>query len=444
MSGEHRIAAPEFSEAALADKFAETYVESFRYVSEWRRWLQWDGTRWRREKTVLAYDLARKQCVSVASGCNKPNESKALASQKTVAAVEKLARADRRLAATDDQWDADPWLLNTSDGVINLRNGKTREHRPSDYLTKITGTHADYECPTPIWQRFLNRVFDSDKSLIGFMQRVVGYSLTGSTSEHALFFLYGTGANGKSVFLNTISGVLGDYHKTAPIETFTASNVERHPTDVAGLVGARLVTATETEEGRRWAEARVKALTGGDPISARFMRQDFFEFTPHFKLVIAGNHKPGLRSVDEAIRRRFHLVPFTVTIPMAERDKDFAAKLKAEWPGILAWAVEGCLTWQTTGLAAPATVRDATADYLDSQDALGTWIEDCCVRDPQAFQSTGDLFSSYRSWAEKAGEHVGGEKGFRQKLQERGFNPLRTELARGFTGLAIRDKGPWR
>ena len=173
-----------------------------------------------------------------------------------------------------------------------------------------------------------------------------GYALTGITREHALFFLYGTGANGKSVFLNTVSGIMADYATTAPIETFIASRDERHPTDIAGLQGARLVTAFETEDGRRWAESKLKALTGGDRVAARFMRQDFFEFVPQFKLLIAGNHKPRLRAVDEAMRRRFNLVPFTVTIPEPERDKDLAEKLRDEWPGILRWMVERCLAWQ--------------------------------------------------------------------------------------------------
>jgi putative DNA primase/helicase len=174
----------------------------------------------------------------------------------------------------------------------------------------------------------------------------------GLTREHALFFGYGTGANGKSVLLSTIAGTLGEYHRTAPIETFTASNADRHPTDLAGLRAARLVTATETEEGRRWAESRIKKLTGGDKVAARFMRQDFFEYRPAFKLIIAGNHKPSLRSVDEAIRRRFHLIPFSITIPPEERDPDLAEKLKDERPAILAWLIEGCLEWQTVGLKA--------------------------------------------------------------------------------------------
>ncbi|WP_373503766.1 phage/plasmid primase, P4 family [Aestuariivirga sp.] len=257
------------------------------------------------------------------------------------------------------------------------------------------------------------------------------------TSAHALFFLYGLGANGKSVFIDTLAGVLGDYHKTAPIETFTASSGDRHPTDLAGLRGARLVTATETEEGRRWAEAKIKQLTGGDKISARFMRQDFFEYVPQFKLLVAGNHKPGLRSVDEAIRRRFHLLPFTVTIPAEERDLHLKDKLKAEWPGILSWAVQGCLDWQRVGLNPPEAVKQATAAYLEAEDATAAWLDDCCIVDPQAWESSADLFSSWKTWAEKAGEPIGSSKSFVAKLETRGFRENRKRHGRGYTGYSI-------
>jgi putative DNA primase/helicase len=223
--------------------------------------------------------------------------------------------------------------------VVDLRAGKARPHRAEDYITKITAVGPLGDCP--LFLAFLDRITGRDNELVAYLQRVLGYGLTGLTREHALFFGYGTGARGKSVLLSTVAGILGDYHKTAPIETFTATNGDRHPTDLAGLRGARLVTATETEEGRRRAESRIKQLTGGDTVSARFMRQDFFEYRPTFKLFIAGNHKPSLRSVDEAIRRRFHLIPFAVTIPPEERDGELAEKLRAEWPGILAWMIAG-------------------------------------------------------------------------------------------------------
>ena len=242
------------------------------------------------------------------------------------------------------------------------------------------------------------------------------------------------GANGKSVFISTVAGIFGDYHTTAPIETFTASHSDRHPTDLAGLRGARLVTATETEEGRRWAEARLKTLTGGDKVAARFMRQDFFEYRPAFKLMIAGNHKPGLRSVDEAIRRRFHLIPFSVTIPAERRDPELGEKLKAEWPGILQWMIEGCADWQEFGLAPPAAVTGATAAYLEAEDAVAAWIDDCCTRDVSAWETRAPLFASWKLWAEGAGEYCGPAKRFYQALEARGFTARKAAPRAGLRG----------
>jgi putative DNA primase/helicase len=426
---------PAFTDEALALRFAERHANDLRYVAAWGKWLHWTGTHWRLDETLLAFDKARSICRSAAAECNKEKVAAVLASAKTVAAIERLAKADRRLAATADQWDADPWLLNTPWGVIDLKTGEPRSHDPNDYLTRITAASPGGDCPT--WLAFLTRVTGGDSDLQNFMQRMAGYSLTGDTSAHALFFLYGTGANGKSVTIDTLAGILGDYHKAAPIETFTASTSERHPTDLAGLRGARLVTAVETEEGRRWAESKIKSLTGGDTISARFMRQDFFEFQPQFKLVIAGNHKPGLRSVDEAIRRRFHLLPFTVTIPEAERDERLKDKLKAEWPGILKWMVAGCLDWQAQGLNAPEAVRMATAAYLEAEDATAAWIDDCCIRDPNAWSQSNELFASWKVWAERSGEFVGSSKRFTQNLETRGFHMMRKNSGRGFQGIEI-------
>src|ERR1700722_11091631 len=294
--------APAFSDEDLALRFAGQHADDLRFVAAWNRWLVWDGKNWQFEETLRAWDFARQICRDAATQChNKPKEAGGIASAKTVYAVERLARSDRGLAATIDQWDTDPWQLNTPQGVIDLTTGQSRPHIPEDYITKITAVAPKGECPR--FLAFLDRITGGDSELVAYIQRVLGYGLTGLTREHALFFGYGTGANGKSVLLFTVAGKLGGYHKTAPIGKFTASNGDRHQTDLASLRGARLVTATETEEGRRWAESRIKQLTGGDTVAARFMRQDFFEYRPVFKLIIAGNHKPSLRSVDEAICR---------------------------------------------------------------------------------------------------------------------------------------------
>ena len=430
-------AAPAFSDDALALNFTKRYGDRLRYVAVWGKWLEYDGARWAPEPTWKVFDFARIVCRESASACNKDGEAKKLASAATVAAVERLARSDRQHAAGADQWDADQWQLNTPTGTIDLQTGEMRKHDRHDHLTKITAIGPGGGCP--LWLEFLRRITDGDDDLIAFMKRMIGYSLTGSTREHALFFGYGTGANGKSVFLNTIAGIMGDYQTTASTDTFTVSHTDRHPTDLASLRGARLVTAIETEEGRRWAESRIKALTGGDPISARFMRQDFFEFTPTFKLVICGNHRPSLRNIDEAIRRRLFLIPFDVTIPPDERDETLPERLKTEWPGILEWAIDGCLDWLEHGLAAPERVRAATDEYLAAEDSFAAWLEEAVDRSDGAHETTGELYQSWTTWATKAGEFVGSQKRFSQIMRDRGFEPKReggTGRA-GFTGVSL-------
>jgi putative DNA primase/helicase len=394
---------PSYVEDTLALQFASRHQDELRFVAKWNRWLMYDGKRWAEDDTLHIYDLVRALCRETALNDDKST----IASAKSIAAVEKLARTDRRLAARIAQWDADIWLLNTPKGVIDLRSGDTHSHEPLNYLTKMTTVESDSECPIPLWLAFLKRVTGGDSALVGFLQRMAGYSLTGSIREHALFFHYGTGANGKSTFANVLSGILGDYQRTAPIETFIAAYGERHPTDLAGFQGARLVTAIETEEGRRWDETKVKTLTGGDRVSARFMRQDFFEYQPQFKLMIAGNHKPALRSVDEAIRRRLHLIPWSVVIPAAERDKELPDKLRPEWPGILHWMVQGCLRWQKIGLAPPKAVADATDAYIEGEDAFTNWIEEWNERDANHWQHNQTLFASWKAYCDKTGEFVG-------------------------------------
>jgi putative DNA primase/helicase len=436
---------PAFSEDDLALRFVDRHLRDLRYVAEWHKWMSFDGARWSPDKTIRAFARVREICREIASECPDPSRRSALVAAKTVGAVTTLARSDQRIAAVIDQWDGDPWLLNTPAGAVDLKTGELRAHRPEDYTTKLTGAAPDASCLTPLFLDFLDRIFGGDKDLIAFVQRVAGYVLAGSTREHAMFFCYGTGANGKSTFLNAITAAVGDYHRTAPIETFTDSKSDRHPTELAGLQGARLVTAVETEEGRRWAESKLKALTGGDAIAARFMRQDFFEYTPQFKLLIAGNHKPGLRSVDEAIRRRLYLIPFAVTIPPEDRDPSLSDKLVAELPGILTWMIEGCLAWQQTGLKPPTAVTAATANYLEAEDAIAAWIEECCERNPKWWTSSTELYMNWQQWAQRSGEQPGSLKYFSQRLEKRpGLEFKRKEDGRGFYGLCLNSSGQWR
>jgi P4 family phage/plasmid primase-like protien len=423
----------EFMDDMLASRFTAKH-DDLRFTAEWGYWSQWDGVCWVRKSAPAVFDLARLVCREAAA--ESPEIARKITGG-TVATVEKLARGDSHHLTALDQWDSDPWLLNTPGGVVDLRTGVLRAAKREDYCTKVTAV-APGECAEcPQWMAFLDRITAGQVELQQFMQRMCGYTLTGTTREHALFFLYGTGANGKSVFLNTISSIMGDYVRAAPVEAFIASPTQSHPTDLAGLQGARLVTAVETEDGRRWAESKLKALTGGDRIAARFMRQDYFEFTPQFKLVIAGNHKPGLRTVDEAMRRRLNLLPFTVTIPAAERDAELTEKLRAEWSGILQWMIDGCLAWQREGLNAPGIVRDATEKYLSAEDTPARWMEDCCVLSRACWTSASALFGSWEQWCEQNHEYPGAQKRFSESLESRGFQQVRTRAARGFTGIGL-------
>jgi putative DNA primase/helicase len=437
-------AIPRTSDEALAVRFADRYGEDLRFVAAWGRWLIWSGRLWEADETLRAFDFSRAFCRAESARIAKPTTAKAVASARTVAAVVSLARADRRMAATVEQWDADPWALMTRERVLDLKSGVSRAPARAHYRTKSTAVDpVAGDCAS--WRRFLGEITRQNRELQDYLQRVAGYALTGSTQEHALFFLYGTGANGKGVFLNTLRGIWQDFGAVAPMATFCEARTERHPTDLAMLRGARLVIAQETGEGRYWDEAKIKALTGGDPIAARFMRQDFFEYTPAFKLLVAGNSKPSLRNVDEAIRRRIHLVPFEVTIPAERRDPELTERLKGEWPQILNWAVEGCMQWRSRGPEPPKAVAEATAAYLMAEDRLGDFIDECCKTGPQLFGDSERLWEAWVAWTTNANERTGSRKAFGQNMSGTGSRQRRRGTGAAIPGSRLtrhRPRGP--
>jgi putative DNA primase/helicase len=427
-----------YGEDAIALDFAEQHTD-LRYVAAWHRWMLWSGTCWSHENTTLAFDRARTLCRAAA----EKTSDKTLAKAKTINAVVTMALADRRIAATADQWDTDPMLLTAGEATVDLRTGIGHEADPLDYITKKAACSiAPAGTAHPIWTAFLDRITAGNQELQGFLQRYVGYCCSGDTAEHVFVFAHGTGANGKSTFTNTIGGILGNYATIADMATFIASNTQQHPTDLAKLMGARIVIAQETQKGRCWDETKIKALTGGDKIAARFMRQDFFDFTPTFKLFICGNHKPQLSNVDEAMRRRLLLVPFAVQIPPAERDPQLTEKLKAEYPAILRWMVEGCIEWQRSGLHPPAIVRDATEDYFSGQDDIGQWLADCTEDGGTfAFTRSSVLFSSWKQWSDNRNMKVGSAKALTQALVDCGYTQKRgSNGERGFARLVIKDQ----
>ena len=435
---------PEYSDDSLALAFTARYPD-LRFVAAWGRWYRWDGLRWAEDDTYRVWNDARQLCRRKANEAvgdilltagKRDAIAKSVTSSKTIAAVVTLARVDRQHAATTGQWDTDIWALNTPAGVVDLRTGRIRPADPNEHHTKITAVSPSGDCPG--WKAFLLRVLGGDQSLVDYLQRVAGYCLTGSTREHAMWFVHGPGGNGKGTFLNTLCWIMGDYAMTSPMETFADSRHERHPTELAMLRGARLVVAQETEEGQRWAESRIKALTGGDPITARFMRQDHFTFQPQFKLIIAGNHKPALRAPDEAIRRRFNLVPFDAIIPADERDPDLPDRLRAEAGGILAWAVEGCRLYLKDRLAPPRAVTEATNEYLEDEDPFAMWIEEACDTSSSIARTpAAELSASYRDWCEKAGQGAMARKRWAANIERLGFVPYRSATARGYEGIRV-------
>lgn len=424
--------------------FAQRHAGELLYDHDRAMWLAFDGAIWRPERTELAQCYARRIASELGQASDAASERRTAEKASFVQGLLTFARADRVFAKRTEHFDRDPDLLGVPGGMVDLRTGTFRSADPVELITRSAAAAPAFDTPHPLWSRFLSETTGDDTALIEFLQRWCGYCLTGHVSEHALLFVFGPGGNGKSVFLTVLTGILGDYARAAPMDTFTASRWDKHPTDLAGLAGARLVTASETEEGRAWAEARIKQLTGGDPITARHMRQDFFTYNPQFKLTFVGNHKPTLSAVDEALRRRFNLVPFERK--PANPDRELETKLKAEWPAILAWMVEGCSKWREwrgAGLARPESVNAATAAYFADQDLFGQWLEDECDAEPgndHKWEKSSALLASWSAYAKGASEPSGGSKSFAEHMRRRGFAEHRTKMARGFRGVQLRQE----
>lgn len=438
--GEREEGRRDLTHDGLALDLGDRWEGSAKYVEAWGRWMFWNGRTWETDERLLHMTRTRAFLRSIAEKLPKDQEAakKRLRQSETVSRVVSLARSNVAQAATVGLWDADPFRL----PGVDLGTGEARDPDPRDFITKDVAVRpAPPGVRAPRWEAFLDEVTGGKQELRDYLQRVAGYALTGSVQEHVMLFLYGTGANGKSVFVNTLTGIWADYAATIGTDMLMVSKTDRHPTEIARLRGIRLAVGGEVEVGRTWAEAKVKELTGGDPLHGRFMRRDFFEFDPQFKLVVVGNHKPSLRGVDEAIRRRLHLVPFTVTIPERDRDPKLREKLREEWPAILRWAIDGCLAWQRDGLRPPEAVKAATDAYLEAEDAVQLWVDECCSEDPNAFERSGDLYASWKQWSERVGEFTGSQKRFSQRLEERGVETTRgRDGSRGFQGLALRHR----
>lgn len=433
-----------------AERLVARNGRDLHFCHPWGRWLVWDGRRWAEDTTGEAVRRCKETLRHLAASANDlPDEKSrvtllkfALASERDtrIRAALTLAQAELGIAVMPDELDSDPWLLNVANGTIDLRSGELGAHDRADLITKIIPVEFDVDAEAPTWLASLETWFAGDVALIEFAQRLVGYSLAGTTREQVLLVLFGPGENGKTTFLTTILDLLGDYAQQTPTSTFLDRRGDSIPNDLARLRGARLVAAAETGESRKLNEALVKQMTGGDRISARFMRSEFFEFTPAFTPWLATNHKPEIRGTDHAIWRRLRLIPFTVRIGDEERDLELGERLRAERPGILAWAVAGCRSWLEHGLPTPPAVAEATAEYRAEMDVVGRFLADCCADAPDGEVSSSELFTRYGYWCSENGEEALSQQAIGRRLADRGYRSRRgTGGKRVWSGLVLDD-----
>jgi putative DNA primase/helicase len=427
-------------------------------------WMAWDGMRFIPDRHAVVMRKAKETVEFIhkaadeykakeiqpqrKGGLKVPEKEKSFAdklkehatrseSKARLEAMPKLVESDKAVRIVSEQLDTDLNALTALNGTIDLHSGTLRDHRREDLITKLAPVEFDLDATCPRWDLFIDRIFDGDEELKCFVQRAVGYSLTGDTSEHCLFLLYGTGANGKSVFLETLCELLGDYAQQTDFTSFLMHRSDGPRNDLAKLRGARFVVANEAGEGRRLDEVVIKQLTGQDTISARFLYKEFFEFRPTFKIFLAANHKPIIRGTDHGIWRRIRLIPFDVVIPPHEQDKQLREKLLAEAPGILAWAIRGCLAWQKEGLRIPQAVEVATNAYREEMDSVGQFLTERCILKPHLRIQSRTLYSIYRGWTEGLDERPLTHKAFSMRLLERGFRNTKSNGKMVWVGIGI-------
>lgn len=443
-----------YTDLGNARRLVEMHGSDLRYCHPWAKWFVWDGARWSIDGTAEIMRRAKETVASIyaeaagADGDDRKDIAKhALRSEamSRIEAMVHLAESEPQIPITPEQLDCDPWLLSVRNGTINLQTGKIRKQKPEDFITKLAPVVYDPDATCPQWDSFLLRIMNCNTDLIDFLRRAVGYSLTGDVSERVMFILHGTGANGKSTFLDVLQALLGavtGYAMRTPAETLLVKREGSIPNDVARLKGARFVFASETDQGKRLAEALIKDITGGDTVSARFMRGEWFDFAPEFKIWLATNHKPVIKGTDNAIWDRLKLIPFTVTIPEPERipRRLIMPLLCGELPGILNWALRGCLEWQDKGLGVPDAVREATAGYREEMDILASFLADCCIEKVSLRALNQPLYATYKKWCENSGEHILSQRSFSNLLIERGFAKGISHGKRFWRGLGLIDE----
>ena len=427
-----------YSDYTNALAFVRDHGQDLRYCYAWKSWLVWSATHWQRDDMGQVHQLAKQTVKRLARHAEHLEDEHAKAlmahikkslSKSSLDAMVRTAQDEPGIPVKPDALDTDAWALNCANGTVDLRTGDRRAHRQEDLLTKCLPIAYDPEAPCPAWLTFLEHIMQGNAELIVFLQRALGYSLTGSTQEQCFFLLHGPTKTGKSTFMHIAKALLGPYGTQAEMSTFLHKDRPEVRNDLADLAGMRLVAAIETDEGKRLAEALIKQLTGGtDTIKARFLFEEYFEYRPQFKVFLATNHKPKVNPSDDAIWERIRLIPFLVQIPKDARDKQLETKLRAELPGILAWAVRGCLAWsQTDSLSEPRAVVQATQGYRDEMDTLAHFLEECCATNiPEVAKVKASvLASAYQTWCKRTGELPLANLALIKALEERGYTRQR-------------------
>lgn len=432
-----------------AERLVARHGQDIRWCDAMGRWFHWTGTRWEQVGATILQDLAKDTVRALeeegrTAGLEVAKWAKASQSGRAIASMIGLTKTvTGSIAVNADDLDADPMLLGVENGVVDLRTGLWRPADRSDLITKSCRAPFDAEATCPRWEAFLETIFGGDAEVIAYVQRAAGYSLTGKTGERVIFIAHGSGNNGKTTFQEVLAHILGTYAMSTPVETLIARKDRGIPNDLARLKSARFVSATESERGAKLAESFIKAVTGGDRVTARFLHQEYFDFIPQLKLWLATNHRPEIASGGKAIWRRVRLLPFDVAVPDDQIDPDLKAKLLAEAPGILDWMVRGCLEWQRIGLKEPESIRRANASYEEDEDVLGAFLEDRAVVRVGAWCAAADLYGEFKNWAEAHGEEQISSKAFSQALVERaGIRRKRQPGtgSRGFSGVRLYSK----
>jgi putative DNA primase/helicase len=423
------------SEDAFALAFLANHQDHI-YVAPWRKWMCWDGKRWREDATALVYQRIRDLIRATTGGTRAEVKT---ANAACVSGVERLARTDQRIVKLPEQLDADPWALNTQSGIVDMRTGQIKPHDKAAMCTRITRAAVRPEQGAALWAGFLADVTQGDAELAAYLQRVAGYCALGVTSEDLLVYLFGIGSNGKSSFAEAIAHALGDYAKVFSPEVLMESKGERHPTDLAQFMGVRFALTSEPGAHVTWNDARVKSLTGDSEISARFMRGDFFTFPRTHKMVVLGNHMPRMKDVSHAMRRRLQMVPFRAVFDI-EPGPLMRNRLKSEASGaVLAWVIEGAQYWQDMHTAPPLVVTDMTTEYFSDQDLMGQWLAENCERRAGAFELLSTLHKNYKGWCEVQGVSAWSNLALSQHLRSAGFEKRHTMAGKVFHGLELKS-----